>query len=170
MLKPVIVNHSTSFPNNLHKLFTNADIINYKHFNAQQIETYDYVILSGGEINISGNDDIIDEKQWLKATSKPILGICLGMQILSILEGEILLPIGKRVVNKFKIDVMNLFGDMYYDHGWYISNIPNGYEGKLRDGKLDFIFNKNRLAFQGHPELSGDFGIEIKNLFLSKFI
>lgn len=170
MLKPVIINHATAFPNNLHKLFPNADVVNYDHFNKEHIESYDYIVLSGGEINISGENDIKEEKEWLKSTTKPILGICLGMQILSILEGEKLLPIGHRINNKYNLDLIDISGELTYDHGWYISNVPKNYIGSLREGRLDYIYKKNRLAVQGHPELSGGFGNEIKNLFISKFI
>lgn len=170
MLKSVIINHSTSFPFNLHKLFTNSDIVEYTHFNKSHIESYDYIILSGGEINISGDNDLIEEKEWLRETKKPILGICLGMQILSILEGEKLLTIGNRITGKQTFDLFGINGEMTYDHGWYIPNIPKNYNGFIRNDRLDCIYSKNRLAVQGHPELSGKLGIKIKDLFLSKFI
>lgn len=166
-MRGLIINHDSRYSADLSKLFNRCDVVCYTHFNLDHANQYDYIILSGGEINISHEPDIALEKFFLKTCNKPIFAVCLGMQILSIIAGESLqeLPDGRRK-DPEHMTVLGIEGDMCYNHGWFINKIPTGYEGILGDdGVLRAIYNEKVMAFQGHPELSGEFGLKLRNKF-----
>ena len=158
--KGLIINHHTKVLKDLHELFIECDIITYTHFSKEHAEKYDYIILSGGDINISGVDDIKEEKEFLKNTNKPILGICLGMQIMSILNGEILKDLPSRIRQKELINI-GIEGEIQYDHGCFIENIPTRFNG-VKTQFVKAIWNEKVLGLQGHPEMSGEFGKQVK--------
>src|ERR1035437_823535 len=167
-MRGLLINHHSKYYDDLSILFNdNCDIVSYTHFNIDHAKQYDYFILSGGEINISKEEDIAFEKLFLKTCNKPIFGVCLGMQILSIIAGEKLneLANGRRIGTEpftFSEEV----GELQYNHGWFINSIPNGYECIIGDDNiLRCIYNDRVLAFQGHPELSGEFGLKLKEYF-----
>ncbi len=164
----LIINHHSHYLKELHQLFIECDIVTYTHFTKEHAEKYDYIILSGGEINISGIDDIKEEKEFLRTTTKPIFGVCLGMQILSIVHGQILKDLPTRMKGLEKINI-GIEGDIYYDHGCFIENVPANFYG-IKKEFVKAIWNKNIFALQGHPELSGEFGKQIKQYFFENFI
>jgi GMP synthase-like glutamine amidotransferase len=82
----LIINHNTKYIGKVIGLFKDCDVMHWTNFNAERAESYDYIVLSGGPIDIDG-DNIKEEKEWLYKTNKPILGICLGLQILCLAYG-----------------------------------------------------------------------------------
>lgn len=165
-MRGLIINHDSKYTGELSKLFNKCDVVCYTHFNLDHANQYDYIVLSGGEINISHEPDITLEKFFLKTCNKPIFAVCLGMQILSIIAGETLNELDARRRSPEELSIFDMVGDMTYNHGWYIGNIPNGYEGVMgSDGVLRAIYNDKVMAFQGHPELSGEFGLKLRDRF-----
>lgn len=167
--KGLIINHNSSYCSSLHKLFPDCDIISYSDFTIEKTNDYSYFILSGGEINISGIEDIKEEKEFIKTTKKPIFGVCLGMQIISICFGQKLLEIGYRVKGTRKIDIFDKELELVYNHGWYIPEAPDGFNGG-KDEHVQYIYNDNILAFQAHPELSGESGLYLKEYFIKNYL
>ncbi len=173
-MRGLIINHNSGFSSELSKLFRNCDIVNHTHFNIDHANQYDYIVLSGGEIHISFPEDIELEKYFLRTCNKPIFAVCLGMQIISLLSGELLLEMDSgRKTGKEELKFRGLMGKMVYNHGWFIPNIPKGYKGILgTDGVLKAIYNDKLriMGFQGHPELAGEFGIKLRDMFLNKYL
>jgi carbamoylphosphate synthase small subunit len=167
-MKGLIINHSNSFPKETINFF-NCDYINYQDFNSKIADSFDYLVLSGGHINISGKNDIVEEKEFLSKTNKPIFGICLGLQILSIIDGAELLcgskiRNGKKILN-FKENRLLL----HYEHYCRIQEIPNSYNGYIKNDIVEWIIHKSKpiIAFQAHPEKSGKSGIFLKDYFFN---
>lgn len=163
--KGLIINHGTVFSNNIKLFLGKLDEMHYTDFNKDIADTYDYYILSGGPIHISDEDDIKEEKEFLKNCNKPVLGICLGLQILSIMEGCKLKELDKPRNNLYEnLGELN----MRYEHGWYIDTIPNNYSGIIEDNIVKYIKHNTKpvIAYQGHPELSGESGLKIKRDFI----
>ena len=169
--KGVIINHNSHYINELKKLFR-CDIINYIDFTPEKVEKYDYVILSGGPIDISEVTDIVAEKKWLTETNKPILGICLGLQILCIAFDKTL-EYKKFEENRKIIDKMSFEGveyDMFYNHSYHFDKIPEGFSGEVKDGILIYMKHREKsiIAFQGHPEMMDKKqGRKIRNYFIN---
>lgn len=169
-MKGLIINHETKYIGKLMHLFKGCDVMNYINFNAERAESYDYIILSGGPIDIDG-ENIKEEKTWLSETHKPILGICLGLQILCLVYGE---KMNKFSANR-KINENLRFVDtnynMFYNHTYYFSKIPENFVGEIKNNVVTYMKHKTKpvLAFQGHPEMTEQ-GEKIKDFFLEKIV
>jgi len=177
----LIINHDSSYIKKLENLFDECDTIHYKEFDKNIANKYDYIILSGGDINISGPNDILKEKEFLNTTKKPILGICLGHQLLGILNGSTLrynkLKEFNESSNGFKFtNILNNKLKMFYFHKCYIDDISDNFEITLEENEgvifISLIEDKKRkiMGIQSHPEMSGTDGVFIKNYFLNNYI
>jgi anthranilate/para-aminobenzoate synthase component II len=168
-MRGLIINHNTQYLDKLVELF-NCDVMNHIDFNVEKVEQYDYIILSGGPIDISKETDIVAEKDWLRETNKPILGICLGLQILCLVYDETLeykeLEHTRKLYENIQFE--NVDYDMFYNHSYYFSKVPEGFDGKVRNNILIYMKHRQKpiIAFQGHPEMS-EHGEEIRDYFLS---
>ncbi len=170
-MKGLIINHNTQYIDKLSELFNQCDIINHTDFSVEKVNEYDYVILSGGHIKISNKTDIITEKKWLKETNKPILGICLGLQILCLVYDETLeykkFKNNRKVYEKFEFENTNF--DLFYNHSYYFEKVPINFIGEIKDGIVIWMKHETKpiFAIQGHPEISEN-GKIIRDYFLDK--
>jgi len=180
-MKGVIINHNTDYLEGLTRLFSDCDVINYENFDEVVVDNYDFIILSGGEINISGENDIIKEKEYLRKTNKPLLGICLGHQIIGLLYGSDLkynkLKEFNDIDKGFKeTTILDTKLNLYYYHKCYIDNMSDEFTTILDDYRgvnfINLMENKNRkiLGIQFHPEKSQEDGIFIKNYFYKNYL
>lgn len=144
--------------------------MNYANFNSEKAETYDYIVLSGGPIDITG-DNIKEEKIWLKETNKPILGVCLGLQILCLVFGCEM----NKLNNNRKLNENFRFIDtdynMFYNHIYYFNMVPADFIGEVKGDIVTYMKHKIKpiLAFQGHPEMTEQ-GDKIRDFFLEKIV
>jgi anthranilate/para-aminobenzoate synthase component II len=180
-MKGVIINHDSDYIEDLKKLFPECDVLNYKDFDKNLMKNYHYIILSGGDINVSGENDIVEEKDFIKNTYKPVLGICLGHQIIGLLNGA---ELYNNKLKEFKekrsgFKTTNLLGrnmNLYYYHYCYIDNISSDFDVTYDSYQgVDFItFMENRerktVGIQYHPEKSGIDGKFIKNYFMKNYV
>lgn len=173
-MKGLIINHQTKFLKELKILFSglSVDIVDHGEFNKEIAEKYDFVVLSGGPIHISGGNDIVEEKEFLRNTNKPVLGICLGLQILAITFGSKLFELESKKYGFFDFEIFNKKGRLRYINKWFIKDLPENFTllSKGKEG-IEAIQHKTKpiLALQGHPELSGEYGKTIRDLFLENF-
>ena len=134
----------------------------------------DLVILSGGGGEGREIDDSIkaghlwyeDELNFVKSCDKPILGICMGFEIICraygseveeipvVIKGPAYLKVtrnGRKLLQHRKIH-------QYEAHKWRVRKAPKGFKtlAKSRAG-IEVIKHKKRpiLATQFHPELGG---------------
>ena len=166
----LIINHDTKYIGKLIQLFQGCDVMNYRNFNAEKAENYDYIVLSGGPIDITG-DNIKEEKEWLRTTEKPILGICLGIQILCLVFGETMFRFpANRKINE-RVRFVDTDYNMFYNHSYYFNRIPQEFIGEVKNNVLVYMRHKTKpiLAFQGHPEMTEN-GEKIRDFFLNNII
>jgi GMP synthase-like glutamine amidotransferase len=64
----------------------------YLEIEPTELEGYSKVVLSGNTLKDHEALKHVDEFCWLKTFNRPILGICAGMQIISLVFGEQLSP------------------------------------------------------------------------------
>ncbi|URN95514.1 MAG: imidazole glycerol phosphate synthase subunit HisH [Candidatus Pristimantibacillus lignocellulolyticus] len=187
---------------NLHSVSKAVERLGYEAVvtgDAEMIFAADAVILPGvgaygdamQHLSESGLDDVT--KQFA-ATGKPLLGICLGMQLLfeqseeygihkglGLLEGEVI-----RFKGDFKIPHMGwnklqflqespLFTDLTEGHVYFVHSyhaLPKNKENLLATGDyygpVTAIVGKNNVyGMQFHPEKSGELGMQLLQNFLT---
>lgn len=118
-MKIALIDFEDSFTYNLFHLYTelhqNITIINFKNINKKIIEQYEAFILSPGSETPNEKIDFIHFLKKIININKPIIGICLGCQIIA----------------------------HYFHHKLSLMNFPqHGMISKLKIVKNDIIFNK----------------------------
>ena len=170
-MRGLIINHQTKYIEDIIKLFNECDVVHYKEFSEEKAEKYDYVILSGGPTLDEKFDNIKEEKEWLLKTNKPVLGICLGIQILCMIYGGDMKKFEKN--RKLNEDFRFIDTDykMLYNHSYYFDKITNEFIGEIKNNIVVWIKHKTKpiLAFQGHPEVTEN-GEKIRDFFLYKIV
>ena len=99
-----------------------------KHFldiNPQELKCYSKIVLSGTALKDHATLKQLDKFNWIKTTDKPVLGICAGMQTISLVFGELLtncLQIGKAEITTLK-DNLLFQGNFrsYALHNYYVA-------------------------------------------------
>jgi GMP synthase (glutamine-hydrolysing) len=64
----------------------------YLELNPPEVENYSHIILSGTTLKDFDFLEHLDRFQWIKTYTKPVLGICAGMQTIIRVYGEQLVP------------------------------------------------------------------------------
>jgi len=165
----LIINHDTKYICDVMNLFKGCDVMNHINFNPERAEEYDYIVLSGGPGDPRAGRE--REKEWIKNTNKPILGICLGFQMICLAYGENMIELPRfRKLNENLTFVGENY-NMAYNHSYYFDKVPSDFYGEVKNGLLTYIKHKSKpvLAFQGHPEITKD-GSKMKDFFIEKIV
>lgn len=172
-MKGLIINHDTAYIDSLRELFPDSDVLRHKEFNDAKADPYGYIILSGGPIDISKPCDLENEKEFLRSTTKPVLGICLGLELLCVMYGSRLLEFEKRRMGFYAIELFGQKYHVYHNHGCYISHAPEEFDVLFKnEDVIEAVMHKTKpvFALQGHPELSGNDGIRLRDLFFKMIV
>lgn len=192
------IGNLASVYNACHLLDAKADIIK----DPEELKKYDRVILPGvgafgdamQHLNTSGMKDAILE---YSKTGKPMLGICLGMQLLfessqefgvhqglGLIDGEITAFNKSKMEDNIKVPHVGwnkiytktspLFHGLenpylYFVHSYHAKTKEKNIIGKTHYG-YDFVsaVNKDNIyGFQPHPEKSHDNGLRILKNFMA---
>lgn len=164
-----IINNGTSYLGELHDLLNshNIDIQSWDSgFNVHP--DTDLTILSGGHLNLVGNEEYYEEEiKFVTHYTKPLLGICLGAELLAYAYGAKLSRLqekqyGVYVIEKLLNDrlfhEMNKFG-VYENHRWIIKELPEKFIGLAKSTNGYEIIKHKQLplyGFQFHPEMMAD--------------
>lgn len=144
-------------------------------------EDKDLIILSGGGGEGLEIDDEYepgrlwyeDEIKLIQTADKPILGICMGFEVMARAYGAPVTLAGGLILGRDDVQVTKkfrpLFGNrlrQYEAHSWRVEDVPSDFEvlANSKSGVEIFRF-RNRLATQFHPEKGGSLGL--KQLLLS---
>jgi hypothetical protein len=161
--KGVIINHYIGdLPDQccLRNLF-NLPVINYPDFSYEEVDKYDYIVLSGGPTNLSKLNK--EENQFVFETQKPIFAICLGMQLLAVLDESQLSVYKENLIYKEELEVYGRVGEMYYFHQCYLNFMPKSYTG-ITDTCVRVMEKGPILGVQGHP------GGYIRDQWIKKYL
>ena len=123
----------------------------------------DSFILSGGnDIGKAINRDITEKYllSWAEKHSKPVLGICRGMQMMGIYFGKELIEINGHVNTHHKLKIKNPKNQLPFSvnsyHNYALEECPDSFEvlAESKDGVIKAIKHEI-LAWEGwmwHPE------------------
>ncbi|MEK6890898.1 MAG: gamma-glutamyl-gamma-aminobutyrate hydrolase family protein [Nanoarchaeota archaeon] len=180
-MKILVINNGSYFLKELKAALKNhkVSIVDFNKVN--QTKDFDKIILSGGHrLNVEDHTrEYSNEIKIIKSSSKPILGICLGFELIGKTFGENLVRLEKcekgildvRLIKKNKIiNGLNKF-KVFEDHRWVLKHtkfmIPIA---KSKDG-IEIIKHpkKDIYGVQFHPEMFVDKteGRTILNNFLN---
>lgn len=137
------------------------------------------IILSGGPMSAYEEDSPQIDKSIFDLDI-PILGICYGLQLVTINHNGIVEPAEKREYGKAKIEVVsnsNLFENIpsnsvvWMSHGDYVTQLPKDFEiiAKSENSPICAISNPLKKIFgvQFHPEVAHtEFGKQILHNFI----
>jgi GMP synthase-like glutamine amidotransferase len=135
-------------------------------------EDKDLVILSGGGGEGLEIDDIIqrgklwyqDEMDFILSTTKPILGICMGFEVIARAHGCDIPKMDKMLEGPTDIRAtghgQKFLGSrnlrQYEAHQWRLTETPKGFEVLAEsDTGIEIIKKDNIFATQFHPEKGG---------------
>jgi GMP synthase-like glutamine amidotransferase len=132
----------------------------------------DLVILSGGGGEGLEIDDFIqrgklwyqDEMEFILRTAKPIIGICMGFEVIARAHGCDIPKMDKMLEGPMEITAtargQKLLGSkklkQFEAHHWHLASPPKGFDilGESESG-IEIIKKDNILATQFHPEKGG---------------
>ncbi len=128
-------------------------------------EKYDMVILSGSHMNIKGNENYFaNEIYYAKSTNIPLLGICLGFEIVAYAYKSRLKYLGAEEKGILKINIVKkdpILGRLgsinaWENHRWVVAKLGPDLVGLARS-KLGYEIVKHSskpiYGFQFHPEM-----------------
>lgn len=160
-MKALIIDHDDSFTFNLrHWLFEicqDVEIVNHHTIKDQSFPEYDFVVLSPGPKSPENYPHMI---QWLSEIyfKKPVFGVCLGMQLMTVAAGGTVEPYSpplhgkKSKLNTNLPDFANLEVARY--HSLHCSDVQAFDLIALSENIPMWIEHKTHswLGIQFHPE------------------
>ncbi|MBI2258283.1 MAG: gamma-glutamyl-gamma-aminobutyrate hydrolase family protein [Flavobacteriia bacterium] len=161
--------------------YTSVKTIFYKELNTIKFTLFKGVILSGAPILLSKEENKIHINYFtvLKKIKIPILGICFGHQILSLLfGGEVYIQNEDRNLNEIQkltsSPLLEGFGEKFFmqeDHCEWTS-LPNDFILLANSGNCTNEAMQHKfLPFYGvqfHPEVSGELGEKLIDNFIKQ--
>lgn len=108
------------------------EILHFEEMAEKKLEKYDKIILCGTALKDNSYARRIDLFSWLKMCSKPVLGICAGMQAISCAFGGRILP--QKAIGLEKLEIIantQLLGEPRQIEGYHLHNcgvtVPEGF-------------------------------------------
>ncbi len=148
-------------------------MIDYLDFSPELAEKFDFVVLSGGPIGVSEYWEVEKEKEWLRNTSKPVLGICLGMEIIGVSYGNTLSSYGAYKMSAPDVNLFGQKGQIFSAHKYFFKEINDQFNVLSRNAVfIEALEHKEKpfLGVQGHPEVSGVFGQTVLEHFIKNYV
>lgn len=173
-MKILVINNNTYYKNRLQNLLKRHQltIINYDQVKATDVEPFDMIVLSGGGIVEDGRKRSLkrfshlyeDQIELVKTADKPIVGICLGCQIIGFAFGaEIHRQFKSRRKGLFPIVAIKrnkiMDGEeeamVYQSNRWIITELPDNLTciaASAEGAEIIKVKNKSIWGVQFHPE------------------
>lgn len=166
MNKALLVNNGTSYLKDLERLllpFFSIHTVSYNHI--LDTALYDLTILSGGHsFSILDHENIYkNELSIIRKSYKPIIGICLGFELVAHAFGASLKRMEKKENGIISLNPLRKDGifknlpnlEVYENHRWVVDDLSHDLSGlaKSKDG-YEVIKHKHRPIYglQFHPE------------------
>jgi GMP synthase-like glutamine amidotransferase len=134
----------------------------YSDLAHEDTEHVDCIILTGGKKSVLGHSWLYrKEIKLIKNSNKPVIGICLGFELIALAYGSRLHRRHKKVHGLRGITLRSdLFGKseakVYEAHRWYVKHVPNELEVLATSSKgVEIIRHKMKPIYglQFHPEV-----------------
>jgi len=138
-----------------------SDILHYSMLTPQAIDSYEKIILCGTPLKDDGYLCHLDHLYWIRDCRKPLMGICAGMQVISVIYGGCILPCP--AIGLMEIEIHReslLLGEprsleVYQLHN-HAATLPQGFSLIAGSGDAALAFQHPCLPTFGllfHPEV-----------------
>jgi len=176
-MKILLVNNHTVHMNSLGKALAGhqVEVQTYRPGIEFNYQDKDLIILSGGGGEGLEIDDEYepgrlwyeDEMKLIQTADKPILGICMGFEVMARAYGAPVTSAGSLILNREDLEVSedykHLFGNrirQYEAHSWRVEDVPLDFDvlATSKSGIEIFRYEDQkgtRFATQFHPEKGG---------------
>ncbi len=169
-MKILLIDNHTKLLPQLKRALSDHDveIVKYQPGVKLSASGQDLVILSGGggrgremrDLHINGDLWYRDELDFIMKCQKPILGICMGFQIIAYAYGSKLQKLPRRISGFRRIQTAEgTYIKQFKYHDWCIPEVSDEHFEILGRSKIgvEMIRHKKRpiLAIQFHPEMDG---------------
>jgi GMP synthase (glutamine-hydrolysing) len=157
-MKILLVDNGSRYINKLKKLSRATKTINWQKLNRKLYSQYDMIILSGGHLMPVLNHDLEFKKEiaLIKKINKPIIGICLGSELIAHSFGAKLKLLKHKYRGKKTITEGEDKFSVYESHRWVVKRLPSSLVSlaKSKDG-VEIFKHKTRPIYglQFHPEM-----------------
>ncbi|MBX4204608.1 MAG: gamma-glutamyl-gamma-aminobutyrate hydrolase family protein [Candidatus Doudnabacteria bacterium] len=157
-MKTLLIDNGSKYTKKLQKLCAADKTIDWQNLDIRQCANYDLIILSGGHLFpvVSHEKDFKDEIKLIKRLKKPIIGICLGSELIAHAYGASLVRMNRKKHGEIKIRGKGGVFNVYESHRWAIKKLPaNLVEiARSKDG-VEIFRHKTKpiVGIQFHPEV-----------------
>ncbi|MEA3355584.1 MAG: gamma-glutamyl-gamma-aminobutyrate hydrolase family protein [Patescibacteria group bacterium] len=167
-MKILIINNQTKRLKELKKLLkgNSLEIVNVGKIDEIKLKDFDLIILSGSSNRSVFNEQNVYQKELnlIKKTNKPIIGICLGFQLICLAYGARFKKLeskSKKVINIRVTKVSDIFKDLpnlmvYEAHRYAIEKLSKELVELARsDDGIEVARHREKpiYGFQFHPEM-----------------
>lgn len=140
-------------------------VVEYSNLKSASIKPADFIVLSGSNILTAAwnDDEFADELTLIKHHVGPMLGVCLGMQLIAHAYGAHMHQLPERrygLAHIKRVGASELFNDTEYpivfeSHHWSVKKVPEPLESLAESGAGIEILGhtkKPHYGVQFHPE------------------
>jgi len=184
-MKILIIDNNSRHKNQLIELArdqgcNSVTLMGFGEINLAKISEFDLIILSGGHGDpiINHDDEYAFEIELIKLAKKPILGICLGCELIAHTFKSTLELLKERETSELDLELLEetpftqIFSKIkvHEGHRWYIKTLGSTLKAlaKSKDG-IEIIQHKIKPIYgvQFHPELDPSAGRNLIHYLLS---
>ena len=165
MSRVLIINNGTLEPERLLAAFHDATVISYTDIRQTDISMYDLLVLSGSStLPVYGNEEsFAAEISLIRESSIPILGICLGFELIVVAYGGMLSRLPEKIQGVREVSIVEpdeLFSGIekltvYEGHTWVAPSVAAPLIPLARsEYGIEAVRHQDRLMYglQFHPE------------------
>lgn len=163
-MKVLLIDNGTTLLNALRRLIPNDEVVKrFDLLNNVEINDFDIIVLSGSSVYpIIGNEEKFShEIEFIKNTTKPIIGICFGCELIVKAFGGELKKLDHKSKGIKEVEILdkslckNSTINVYENHEYVIERMPESFNILAKSEVGPEIVKHKTLpiyGFQFHPE------------------